>query len=337
MFCDPFPDSPEPVPRGPGLRRRLWRATKITAVAVLVVAVTAVGWVFRTTEDLASQVHRQSGVFAGLNEALRPPATGALTFLMVAAGLSAEPGSKATGHNDVVMVVRLNARRNGATVVSLPGTSWVPIPGHGMGEIDTSYVVGGASLLVRTVEAQTHIRVDHFTVIDFGGFQRLVDSVGGVDIAVPRPGSRRILRRHLDGAAALAFVRQGNGLPSSDGARLQRSLLVLRALLTRAFSGAAGNPVRGLSFIDLLSKWATVDDTLTDRDLMALSLSLRDLRPRHFSFLIVPVARVGQEGSSSVVFLDAALSTELWHAVNTDTVRAYLKKHPASALGDSTP
>jgi hypothetical protein len=53
--------------------------------------------------------------------------------------------------------------------VSIPRDSWVPVPGHGMMKINAAFSLGGAPLMIETVEDFTHVRIDHYMVVDFRG------------------------------------------------------------------------------------------------------------------------------------------------------------------------
>ena len=124
------------------------------------------------------------------------------------------------------MIARLNPDRTVAAVASIPRDSWVDIPGHGHDKINAAYSFGGPSLLVATVENLTQIRIDHFAVIDFAGFRSMVDAVGGIDVGIDAPTSSDGVAfhqgvNHLDGRAALAYVRQRYGLIGGDFDRAQ--------------------------------------------------------------------------------------------------------------------
>ena len=95
--------------------------------------------------------------------------------------------------------VDLNPSATRASVVSIPRDAWVDIPDRGPGKISSAYGLGGPTLLVQTVEQLTHNRIDHFAIIDYAGFQHMVDAVGGIDVQ----------GGHLDGPAALSYVSQG--------------------------------------------------------------------------------------------------------------------------------
>jgi len=337
-----------------GKRRRLRRAAKI---AVLITAATlglATGGAYLATEHLAAQVRRYPDVFSGRDEATRPQPTSSTTFLLVGSdSLSPEAttgsdavdgvGTPGSQRSDVIMLLHIDSGYSTATVVSLPRDSWVPIPGRGMGKINAAFAYGGPRLLAETVEEYTKIRLDHVAVIDFAGFEAMIDAVGGIDLAVAGPSvaGTRTLRaglNHLDGAAALAYVRERKNLPGGDLDRVRRHQNMIRALLTKVIDGGIlADPARGYAFLDTLTRWISVDDTLDDNGLRGLVVRLRHLRVGNIPFLTAPVAGLGREGSQSVVHLDTARCEELWNSVNTEHVEGYLRKYPTSPLGGSTP
>ncbi len=67
-------------------------------------------------------------------------------------------------------------------LMSVPRDSIVDIPDRGTDKINAAFAVGGPKLLVRTMEQETGIRIDHFVEIGFEGLVRLVDAVGGITI-----------------------------------------------------------------------------------------------------------------------------------------------------------
>ena len=346
--------SPEADPDAPRRRRRTKLTLKILVGMLVAILGLTTAAAYVVTEHLAGQVQRYPGVFAGMDEADRPPATDALTFLLVGSdSLTGEPttGRDATTRGDVhggqrsdmIMLLRIDVGFTSATVVSIPRDSWVEVPGHGMAKVNASYAFGGPPLLVRTVERLTDIRVQHFAVIDFVGFQALTDSVGGIDVNVAAPTTFGTLtlragRNHLDGAQALGYVRQRTGLPRGDLDRVQRHQNALRALLVKVTDGGLlTDPLRALGFLDELTRWITVDDSLTNGELRTLGWELRNLRHGGITFLTVPVADLGREGDQSVVHLDSTRSAQLWRHMADGNISAYLRMYPGTELGGTTP
>lgn len=138
---------------------------------------------------------------------------------------------------------------------------------------------------------------------------------------------------HLDGAGALAYVRQRYDLPQGDLDRVRRHQNALKALLDKAVSsGLLANPVQTYQFVDALTRSISVDDTLDNGALRGLAVELRGIRTSGVAFASAPVRGLGQEGDQSVVYLDEGAQAELWDAVATDRVADYLSRHPDDRL-----
>jgi LCP family protein required for cell wall assembly len=334
--------------RRPRRGRRLLAG--VVVGALLLIGATA-GALFVVTESLGNNVTRVPDVFRDLDATARPVDSPALTFLLV--GSDARAGAPTTGdaaapgadagpeRSDVLMLARVDPARTGASVVSIPRDSWVDIPGRGQNKINAAYAFGGPSLLIRTVEQLTGVRIDHFAVIDFAGFQSMVDAVGGIDVRVAEATENDGVRfreglNHLDGAAALAYVRQRYGLPRGDIDRAQRQQNVLRALLDKAASdGMLTDPVQLYRLLDAVSRSVSVDDTLSNGGIRDLGLEMRGLRPSGLTFVGAPVRGLGREGDQSVVYLDENRSADLWNALQTDAVAAYTQRNPADTLREA--
>src|SRR5438067_1666224 len=286
-------------------RRRLVLVLRIVAVVLGAALIVIAATVYFTTEHLAGQVHRYPSVFSGMDDAARPPATPALNLLLVGSySLSGKPttGSEAAApdfifgaqRSDVVMLMHIDSDHRKATVVSFPRDSWVDVPGYGKAKINAGYSYGGPALLVRTVEGLTGLRINHFAVIDFAGFRAMTDAVGGIDVTVESTTNFGSLalhagQNHLDGTEALGYVRQREGLPGGDLDRVQRHQSALRALLRKGKS----DPLVAYRFLDELTRWVTVDETMTNDELQSLAWRLGDLRLSAVTFLTAPVSGLG--------------------------------------------
>lgn len=331
-------------------RRRGRRIAAVLGALVLVLVLAVAGTVFALSESLGNNVQRVPNAFAGLDESARPAASDAITFLLV--GTDTRSDAPTTGEDagggvggdrsDVLMLARVDPSRQTASVVSIPRDSWVDIPGRGMNKANAAYAFGGPSLLIQTVENLTQIRVDHFGVIDFAGFESMIDAVGGIDVSISEATSNagvdfRQGVNHLDGAQALAFVRQRYGLADGDLDRAQRQQAVLRALLSKAASGSTfSNPAAFYTLLDAATRSVGVDDTLSNGGLRSLALEMTGLRSSAVTFLLAPVSGLGREGDQSVVYLDRGTSTELWGAVRDGRTSRYADLHPESVLGSVT-
>ncbi|MGW7351252.1 LCP family protein [Streptomyces sp. NPDC054784] len=133
-------------------------------------------------------------------------------------------GSAEGKRTDSMMI--LHVGDNGNTMVSLPRDSWVTIPSFtgsesgkhyespGANKLNAAYAQDGPQLLVRTVEHNTGLRIDHYAEIGFGGFAKIVDALGGVEMDIPRDikdknsgADFKKGKQTLNGEDALAFVR----------------------------------------------------------------------------------------------------------------------------------
>ncbi|MBB5939098.1 LCP family protein [Streptomyces zagrosensis] len=132
-------------------------------------------------------------------------------------------GSADGKRTDSMMI--LHVGDNGNTMISLPRDSWVTIPaftgsesGHRIQpqqqKLNAAFSIQGPELLVRTIEYNTGLKIDHYAEIGFGGFAKIVDAVGGVEMNIPRDikdknsgADLKKGKQTLDGKEALAFVR----------------------------------------------------------------------------------------------------------------------------------
>ncbi|NED80330.1 LytR family transcriptional regulator, partial [Streptomyces sp. SID11233] len=92
---------------------------------------------------------------------------------------------------------------------------------------NSAYAAGGPACAVKTVESMSGIRMDHYVEVDFTGFKKLVDALGGVPLTTTKPiqdaSSHLSLaagRHTLDGEQSLGLVRTRHGV--GDGSDLGR-------------------------------------------------------------------------------------------------------------------
>jgi len=84
---------------------------------------------------------------------------------------------------DTLMLIRAG----GGTFrkLSIPRDSFAEIPGNAPTKINAAFAYGGAALQIKTIEQFLGIEIDHVAIVDFTGFEDLIDAVGGVEIDVP--------------------------------------------------------------------------------------------------------------------------------------------------------
>ncbi|GHE61573.1 transcriptional regulator [Streptomyces longispororuber] len=173
-------------------------------------------------------------------------------------------GSAEGKRTDSMMILHV-ADDGGNTMISLPRDSNVTIPSFkgaesgklypGTGrqvKLNAAYAEDGPELLVRTVEANTGLRIDHYAEIGFGGFAKIVDAVGGVEMDIPKAfrdkksgADFEAGKQTLNGEEALAFVRTRYAFAGSDLDRTKNQQKFLAALANQAATpGTVMNPFK---------------------------------------------------------------------------------------------
>ncbi|MFI1764404.1 LCP family protein [Streptomyces sp. NPDC020800] len=240
--------APTRAPRpAPNWRRRI-KWTALTLVTVFIV--TSVATYFWADSKLRREVD--------LSKVIDRPESGQGTNYLIVGSDSREGMSKAdekklhTGsaegkRTDSMMI--LHVGDNGDTLISLPRDSNVTIPtfrgsesgkirpAMGQNKLNAAYAFDGPTLLVRTIEYNTGLHIDHYCEIGFQGFANIVDAVGGVDITIDQAFKDKYSgadfkagKQTLNGEQALAFVRTRHAFAASDLQRTKNQQKFLSAL-----------------------------------------------------------------------------------------------------------
>ncbi|WP_262365466.1 LCP family protein [Gordonia sp. OPL2] len=260
------------------------RVGRILLVVLLLLVVGSVGLVFYYDGKL----HRTDALTA---YAGRPANTPGTNWLIVGTDSRAELSEQqrsqlSTGDSDgsrtdtIMMVHKPPSGR--AMIISIPRDLYVPIPGQGSHKINAAFNFGGPQLLVQTVEGLTGARIDHYAEIGFGGFDHVVDAVGGVTICLDQPlndpkAGLRLPRgcQQLNGREALGLVRT-RAFPNADLERVVNQRKFLNALMAKATSPSVlANPFRLIPFVNGAVNAVTVDDGDHIWNLLGLAFALR--------------------------------------------------------------
>lgn len=314
------PSGPPPRSRRPRKRRRI-RPLRIIGALLLVIILVAGGTAWWVDSNL-------NRVDALTNYEGRIGNTSGTNWLLVGsdsrAGMSEEDGERyAAGdlsdggaRTDTIIVVHVPTFGGKPTMVSIPRDSYVSIPGYGEGKINSAFSFGGPQLLQQTVEGATGMRMDHYMEIGFGGFGKIVDAVGGVELcpaeAIDDPMAGLNVEagcQEMDGPTALGYVRTRYTSANGDLDRVERQREFLSAVVSKVGSfGTLANPFRALPLINAFSDALTVDEGDHVWHLARLALGMI----RGADQQTVPVGGFADTDAGSVVLWDDGAAEELF-------------------------
>jgi LCP family protein required for cell wall assembly len=225
-------------------------------------------------------------------------------------------GGETPGLSDTTILLHISADRKLAYGVSLPRDAMVERPtcerkdGNGtdpggLSMFNAAYAVGGPACTIKTVEELTDIRINHFVVIDFNGFKKMVDALNGVEVCVPKEVNDTTGHIFLPagtydvkGQRALDYVRVRHSISENgDIGRMKRQQAFLASMANKAVSaGTLVNPVRLYKFLDAATKSLTTDPGLASLNkLGGLSRSLKGIGLDQIQFLTVPFKTYGPD------------------------------------------
>jgi LCP family protein required for cell wall assembly len=340
----------------PSWRARLTGSHRRTVVlgtwatlAVLVLGGAGLGFVYLKLNGNISGVDINSALGSQRPE---DAPNGSLDILVMGsdsrAGQNAEYGSDGGARSDTAMIVHVAEGHDEATVVSIPRDTLVARPSceDEDGEVaapvkqamfNEAYGIGGPVCAVKTVEAMTGIRMDHYVEVDFSGFKDLVDALGGVEVttreALRDPDSHLDLpagRHTLDGEQALGLVRTRHAVgDGSDLGRIELQQAFVRALMERVNDvGLFGDPKKLYELGDTATSALTTDSDLASvGDLMDVARVLGGVRPDDLHMITMPV-RYDPADPNRVLPVRGA-GEKVWKALRED------RPVPASVTDDT--
>lgn len=162
---------------------------------------------------------------------------------IVLLGADKRPGSGAW-RTDTMIIASIDVETHVVRLLSIPRDLWVYIPNHGHNRINTAELWGelakrgtGTERVKQTIRYNLGIPIHYYARVDFKGFMKIIDSVGGVDIDVICPLPDIKLNpglHHMDGKNALRYARSRKSTSDFDRGRRQRK--VLQALWDQALT-----------------------------------------------------------------------------------------------------
>ncbi|MFJ3302880.1 LCP family protein [Streptomyces sp. NPDC086549] len=242
-----------------------------------------------------------------------------------------------SARSDTAMIIHVYEGHKKASVVSIPRDTLIDRPkctdtrgntypaASGV-MFNSAYSTGGAACAVKTVESLTGIRMDHYLEVDFSGFQKLIDDLGGVTVTTTKKiedsDSHLNLKagtHTLDGKQALGLVRTRHGVgDGSDLGRIQLQQAFIKALVDQVkHVGLLTSPKKLYDLADTATKAVTADSDLGSvNSLMDFVDGLKGISSSHMKMVTMPV-RYDPADPNRVVVAKAK-AEQVWTALKND-------------------
>ncbi|MGQ0837992.1 LCP family protein [Actinokineospora sp.] len=227
-------------------------------------------------------------------------------------------------NTDTLIMIRIPNDGGKAVGVSLPRDSYVDIPGYGKHKINSAYGRAkltarerlqkegvtdraqlevrsnqdGAKNLIGTVEKLTGAKIDHYAEVNLLGFYDITNAIGGIDVCLNKAVRDSFSGanfpagpQNLQGAAALAFVRQRHGLAGGDIDRIVRQQVFMSGMAQKIFSRDLLVP--GSSTIGQLQE-AIKKSVVLDKDwnIMQFAQQMMGFTGGNVSFQTIPIGTI---------------------------------------------
>jgi len=229
---------------------------------------------------------------------------------------------------DTMMVLHVDPAVRIPLLVSFPRDLIVNIPGHGTGQLNAAFAYGGANLLIRTLTTDFGFPINHYMLVDFSGFEQIVNAIGHIKVWFPTPMHDPYVGLNIDqagcvtlnGVEALAYARSrhyyvpdninapvpwswnyapgiandslrgGSGWmqTGSDLDRIPRQQYFLRTVAQAAINKTNDDPLRLIDLVDAIVRHLTTDQTLKYGELKALVRTFQGLKPADVDMTTLP-------------------------------------------------
>lgn len=252
-----------------------WRRVVVALLAALLIAGGLFGYkLFDASRKVFSGVAKLAPALGDLTK-LKGEGDGRVNIVLLGIGGGDHAGGTLS---DTIMVASLDVKTKEVAIVSVPRDLYLKIPGYGYDKVNAAhaygekydYKGGGGALAKTTLENNLGVPIHYYARIDFDGFKKAIDVVGGIDITnkttlydseypcdnnqykscgyTLKPG-----QYHLNGLQALKYARCRKGTCGDDYGRAARQQEVLVALRKKALSlGTLSNPAKIASLIDVV-------------------------------------------------------------------------------------
>ncbi|MFE5341618.1 LCP family protein [Isoptericola sp. NPDC056578] len=267
--------------------------------------------------------------------------------------------------SDTTMIMHISSDRSRVEMLSIPRDTTVDVPScptasggqtsplsgskfnaaFAQGVMTGGDVESGALCTMKTIETITDVQMDGFVVVDFAGFEKMVDALGGVELCIPNdidaPQADHLVLsaglQELDGKTALKYARARKGPGLGDGSdlgRIARQQELLAAVARQVLSaGTLADPTKSLKFLGAVTGSMTMSSNFASiQGLAGLAYSARNVRPDTIAFMTAPY-QYDPNNAANVLLTDEA--DEVWkNLYNDEPLSDAIAEEPADDAKD---
>ena len=247
---------------------------------------------------------------------------------------------------DVIMILRIDPATNGASLLSIPRDTWVPVaPRWSNAKINSSFSAGGGpTSLIATIKHAFGISIDNYAQVDFAGFRGVVDVLGGVPVFLDRPVSDPTTGLWLpqtgciviDPPQALAYARSRHFRyqdsdtykkgakwrtdSTGDLGRISRQQDFLQAVAQRAISKGIRNPATAVGLVNAGIESVQIDETMNVKQIIDLIQLFRNFSVDELQRFQLPTTSGGNSRNSyqEVIGEEAEGMLDVFRGVNDE-------------------
>jgi LCP family protein required for cell wall assembly len=340
---DVEPDDDEPAPKRRRRHGAMLVAGRLVVATIAAAALAMTGGAWHWTTSKNHRMNTVSALDLGSRDIVDPNAQfGDEDFLVVGmdsrAGANGDMGAGGTedaggARSDTIMLVNIPANRKRVVAVSFPRDlaitpiqceAWNPDTGeygplydsdtkkwgprnvYTETKLNSTFSFGGPKCLVKEIQKLSGLSINRFIAVDFAGFAKMVDALGGVEVCSTTPLKDYELgtvlahsgRQLIDSKTALNYVRARNVTTENNGdyGRIKRQQLFLSSLLRSLISKDTFFSLGKLNnVVNMFISNSYVDNVKT-RDLVQLGQSVQGMNAGHVSFVTVPTGITDENG-----------------------------------------
>ena len=208
--------------------------------------------------------------------------------------LGSDARGNEAGRTDSMLFISADTKSKHVSIISIPRDTRVNLPGVGLTKITHANAVGEASGGVHAgtltaVQAASNllgVTINDYAKVNFEGFQKVVDAVGGIDVTLPEAvGDLKAGNQHLNGDMALQLARNRYGLPDGDFGRQRDQFYLLAAMGHKMLS--IENVPKLPQVLNIVHK-DLMDTNLSDAQILALATDFKGVAKENIKYFQLP-------------------------------------------------